>query len=103
MAQEQIKQSLMPRIPMYWFFVAITVVAILVGIVQLADQGQVFATAFVAVLIFVVTALTLSAIFFIIAFLVGDLDKGFEAMTIESPFADRLPDQVIPPRPTDSV
>lgn len=96
-------QPFLPRVRMVWFFVVVTIVALALGIVQAADQGQAFAAATVAMVGFVFIFGLFSAICFAFTYGFGFLEKNLvSSQSTGNPFADgQLPEQVIPPGPTE--
>lgn len=102
---EDLPQPFLPRVKMIWLFVAITVVAIALGIIQSADQGQAFAAALVFTCVFVILFAVFSGMSFLVSFLFGSVEKNLGESTLtSSPFADgRLPEQVIPPNPSENI
>jgi len=103
--EEDLPQPFLPRVRMIWLFVAITVVAIALGIIQAADQGQAFAAALVFTCIFILLFAIFSGASFLVAYLFGFVEKNLGESTVaSSPFADgRLPEQVIPPAPSENI
>jgi hypothetical protein len=100
---EETPQPFLPRVRMIWFFVIVTVVALALGIVQAADQGQAFAAAIVAMCGFLLLFGLLSAACFSFTYVFGFMEKSLDtSQTTASPFANgQLPEQVIPPSPTE--
>ncbi len=103
--EEDVPQPFLPRVRMIWLFVAITVVAIALGIVQAADQGQALAAAFVFTGMFVFLFAFFAGISFLFSYSLGFVEKNFgESKLVSSPFADgRLPEQQVPPTPTENI
>jgi ABC-type dipeptide/oligopeptide/nickel transport system permease component len=103
--EEEVPQPFLPRVRMIWLFVAITVVAIALGIIQAADQGHAFAAALVFTCVFLFLFAMFSGASFLVSYFFGFAEKNLGASTVtESPFADgRLPDQQIPPSPTEVI
>lgn len=103
--EENGSQPFLPRVRMIWLFVAITVVAIALGVVRAADQGQALAAALVFTGVFLFLFAMFSAISFIASYLFGFVEKNFgEATETASPFVDgRLPEQMMPPSPSENV
>ncbi len=103
--EEDVPQPFLPRVRMIWLFVAITVVAIALGIIQAADQGQAFAAALVFTCVFIFLFALFSGTSFLISYLFGFVEKNMgEATMTSSPFADgRLPEQMIPPTPSENI
>ena len=98
-------QPLLPRFGMAWFFVAILMVAIALFIVRAAEQGQSLAAAMVFTSLFFLVTAFISGSCFIVAFLFGAMERAIEGeqQEVGSPFIDgSLPDQIVPPKPTDS-
>lgn len=89
-------KRLLPRIGSIWFFIIATIVAVALGVVRSAEQGQAMAAALVLLVVFVVSLGTVSALSFSIAFLLGATEKAIsDAAVPESPFAkDTLPEKV---------
>ncbi len=102
---ENESQPFLPRVRMIWLFVAITVVAIALGIVQAADQGQSLAAALVFTCVFLFLFATFSGLSFLVSYLFGFVEKNFGEETLtSSPFVDgRLPEQILPPTPSENV
>lgn len=97
-------QPWFPRFRMIWFFVAVVLVAVALFVIRAADQGQALAAAAVLTVVFVTIVCACSAASFLVAFLFGAMEKALEAeeRTPTSPFIDgSLPDQIVPPKPTD--
>ena len=103
--EENVPQPFLPRVRMIWLFVAITVVAIALGIIQAADQGQAFAAALVFTCVFIFLFAFFSGASFVVSYMFGFVEKNLGESTLtSSPFADgRLPDQVIPPTPSENI
>lgn len=100
------KQPFLPRFGMIWFFIVVTLVAIAIGIVQAADQGRSMAAAIVFSGVFVLALLIFSAGCFFTAYVFGAIEKTIveDDLKTKSPFAhDTLPEQIIPPRPSEHV
>lgn len=97
-------QPFFPRIRMIWFFIAAAVVALALGVIRAADQGQSLAAAVVFTGIFLILMMAFSALCFLAAYLFGSMEKSFgDSQQASSPFAtDRLPDQILPPKPVES-
>lgn len=102
--EEAIPQPWFPRIRMVWFFVAATLVAVALGVIRAADQGQAFAAALVFTGIFLALTMLFFAFSFIVAYLLGSIEKSLgESQIPASPFADgKLPEQLLPPNPVES-
>ena len=99
-------QPFLPRIGMIWFFIAVTIVAIALGVVRAAEQGRSLAAAMVFTVIFVGLCAMLSAACFLTAFLLGALEKAIVGPqeSPANPFSDgSLPEQIVPPNPADSI
>lgn len=90
---------------MIWLFAAITVVAIALGIIRAADQGQAFAAALVFTSIFLFLFAAFCGSSFLVSYMFGFVEKNFgQATETSSPFAEgRLPEQLIPPNPTENI
>lgn len=102
MAEQQNLESqpFLPRVGMIWFFVIVTLVAVALGVVRSAEQGQSLAAAMVFLTIFVATFALLSGICFVVAFLFGAMEKAVagEKERLASPFiSGQMPEQIIPP------
>lgn len=100
------KQPFLPRFGMIWFFIIVTLVAIAIGVIQAADQGRSMAAAIVFSGVFILTILLSSAACFFVAYVFGAIEKTVvqEDRKTKSPFAhDTLPEQIIPPRPSEHV
>ncbi len=105
MSEEPLEQALLPRVRMVWTFVLITVVAIALGIVRAAEQGEAMAAALTLTLIFLVIYALFSAIFFCCAFFFGSMEQLIEGTQddVASPFSDgTLPEQIIPPKQVEN-
>ena len=102
---EEMPQPFLPRVRMIWLFVAITVVAIALGVIQAADQGQAFAAAAVFTGIFLLLFAAFSGASFLVSYELGFVEKNFgQATETSSPFAEgRLPEQLVPPSPTENI
>ncbi len=102
--EEPQQQPFLPRVRMIWLFVAITVVAISLGVIQSADQGQALAAAIVFTCIFLILFATLCGLSFLFAYTFGFIEKNLDQRAIpDSPFAEgRLPEQILPPNPSDT-
>jgi len=103
--EDDVSQPFLPRVRMIWLFVAITVVAIALGIIRAADQGQSFAAAFVFTGVFLFLFALFSGLSFTFSYLFGFVEKNFGESTVtSSPFAEgRLPEQILPPNSTENV
>lgn len=103
--EEDVAQPFLPRVRMIWLFIAITVVAIALGIIQAADQGQALAAALVFSCAFIFLFALFSASSFLVSYTFGFVEKNFGASTVaSSPFADgQLPEQLIPPNPSENI
>ena len=103
--EEDVSQPFLPRVRMIWLFVAITVVAIALGVIRAADQGQSFAAAIVFTAIFLFLFALFSGLSFMFSYLFGFVEKNFGESTVtSSPFADgRLPDQILPPSQSENI
>lgn len=103
--QEQ--QPLLPRVGMVWFFVVAAVVAVALGVIRFAEQGQALAAAAVFMLVFFFFFFALSATFFIVSFLIGATLKTINEQneTTANPFSDGStpPEQLFPPRQSEDV
>jgi hypothetical protein len=101
--EESVSQPLFPRVRMIWFFVAAAAVAIALGIIRAADQGQAFAAALVVTGAFLTLTMLFFAATFVVAYLLGSIEKSLgESQMPASPFADgKLPEQILPPSPVD--
>ncbi len=102
--EETTAQPFFPRIRMVWFFIAATVVALALGVIRAADQGQALAAALVFTGIFLILMMLFSALCFLTAYLLGSMEKNFgDVQQPSSPFAEgRLPEQILPPKPVES-
>lgn len=101
---EQERQPFLPRVRMIWFFIIAALVAVALGIIRSAEQGQALAAALVYVAVFIATFFAMAGIFFFVAFLFGSTDRAMSHAhpTTASPFGkDSLPPQIIPPRAAD--
>jgi hypothetical protein len=100
---EETQQPWLPRVRMIWYFVAVAVVAFALGIIQAADQGQALAAAFVFTILFIAVFALFASGCFLFTYFFGFLEKTLgDAPTLANPFADgQLPDQLVPPRPTE--
>ncbi len=100
---EEPRQPWLPRVRMIWYFIAVAIVAVALGIIQAADQGQALAAALVFTFLFVLVFVLLSSACFFFVYSFGFLEKSLtEAQVVSNPFADgQLPEQMIPPRPTE--
>ncbi len=103
--EEALPQPFLPRVRMIWLFVAITVVAIALGIIRAADQGQSLAAALVFTCVFLFLFAMFSGASFLVSYVFGFVEKNLGESTLtSSPFADgRLPDQLIPPTPSENI
>lgn len=103
--EEDVPQPFLPRVRMIWLFVAITVVAIALGIIQAADQGQAVAAALVFTCVFIFLFAFFSGASFLVSYLFGFVEKNLgESTMTSSPFADgRMPEQMIPPTPSENI
>ena len=104
--RDTVAQPFLPRVGLVWFFVVATLVAIALGIVRAADQGQALAAAMVFVLLFLFTLSVFSGLSFLVAFLFGAMEEAVsgEREQTSSPFIDgSLPEQIIPPQPVDEI
>ena len=100
------KQPFLPRFGMIWFFIVVTLVAIAIGIIQAADQGRAMAAALVFSGVFVLCMILFSSTCFLVAYAFGGIEKAVvqEDLKPKSPFAhDTIPEQIIPPRPSEHV
>ena len=98
-------QPLLPRIGMIWFFVAVLLVAIALFIVRAAEQGQALAAAMVFTVVFLLVAALISGASFFVAFLLGAMERALEGQRpkLGNPFSDGSPpEQIVPPKPSDS-
>lgn len=105
-SHDSIAQPLLPRVSMAWFFIAVAIVAIALGVVRTAEQGRALQGALVFTTLFIVIAAILSAGCFLIAFLFGAMERAVapKQELPASPFSDgSLPPQIIPPRPVDGA
>ncbi len=102
--EESIRQPFFPRIRMIWFFIVAAVVALALGIIRAADEGQALAAALVFTGIFLIFVMSFSALCFWAAYSLGATERSFNnSPQASSPFADgRLPEQVLPPKPIDT-
>ena len=102
--EEALPQPFLPRVRMIWLFVAITVVAIALGIIRAADQGQALAAALVFTCVFLCLFAMFSGASFLVSYVFGFVEKNLGESTLtSSPFVDgRLPDQLIPPTPSEN-
>ena len=98
-------QPFLPRVRMIWLFVAITVVAVALGIIRAADQGQSLAAALVFTCVFLFLFALFSGLSFITSYLLGFVEKNFgEVVEISSPFIEgRLPEQILPPGQSENA
>lgn len=90
---------------MRWFFVVVLLVAIALFIVRAAEQGQALAAAMVFTATFAITTALISACCFVVAFLFGAMERAMakDQDQVGSPFIDGSPpEQILPPKPTDS-
>lgn len=97
-------QPFLPRVGMIWFFVVVTLVALALGVVRLAEQGQALSAAFVFLGLFVMAFALLSGASFLVAYSFGAMERAVagDQERTASPFIDgRLPEQIIAPKPTD--
>ncbi len=103
--EDDVSQPFLPRVRMIWLFIAITVVAIALGIIQAADQGQALAAALVFTGVFVFIFALFCGLSFAFSYLFGFVEKNFGQSTVTaSPFADgRLPEQILPPSSTENL
>ncbi|MFO1065841.1 MAG: hypothetical protein U0892_18415 [Pirellulales bacterium] len=104
MLDEAPKQKLAPPVSMIWFFVLITCFAILLVVIQVADQGGAALKAFLALGAWVVLLMIIYAGHFLLAFVFGWLERLVEppASVSQSPFAeDALPQQFVQPLRAD--
>lgn len=97
------QQPLLPRFGMIWFFIIVTLVAIALGIIRSAEQGQALAAAMVFTCFFVLLLCFLASGCFLVAYLFGAMGKAVagEEQQPKSPFANSLPEQIIAPRTVD--
>jgi uncharacterized membrane protein YhaH (DUF805 family) len=106
MLDEPKQQPFLPRVGMIWFFIAVTIVAIALGVVRAAEQGRALAAAMVFIVIFIGLCGLCSAACFLTAFLLGAVEKAIVGPqeTPASPFSDgSLPEQIVPPKPADGT
>ena len=109
MAQEQQeleRSTFLPRISMFWFFVAILMAAIALWIIRNANQGFAMAAAIIFCLLIVLVFFSISTLLFGIATVFGSTKHALDEINqeTESPFShDHLPDQIVPPRQTDTA
>ena len=90
---------------MIWFFVAVTLIAILAWIVRNADRGWEFAEAFGFAAVMALVFFLASPLVFIFAFIFGATIREIQEIDAgpESPFGnDQLPDQIVPPSRPDT-
>ncbi len=89
-------QPFMPQFGNIWYFIVATLVAIALGIVRSAEQGQAMAAAMVLVGIFVVAFGFVSAISFAVSYLLGAVETAIaDDSQPSSPFAkDAMPEKV---------
>lgn len=93
-------QPLLPRISMRWFFVLALIVAGALTWLLRSSYQEDLVLVLIAMSLGIVAFLTLSAVFFGIAFLVGAVEKIIvkKEDAVESPFAtESMPPQIIPP------
>ncbi len=103
--EDDISQPFLPRVRMIWLFVAITVVAIALGVIRAADQGQALAAALVFTGVFLFLFAAFSGLSFMFSYFFGFVEKNFGESTVtSSPFAEgRLPDQILPPSQSENI
>ncbi|MCA9193250.1 MAG: hypothetical protein KDB03_15875 [Planctomycetales bacterium] len=97
-------QPLLPQFRLYWFFVVVPIVAGVIWIIRIADQGQALAMAVTLTSVFLGFFALLSMGIFAIAYVLGTTEAYFveDVQLPSSPFIDgRLPDQIIPPTHAD--
>lgn len=89
-------QPFMPQFGNIWYFIVATLVAIALGIVRSAEQGQAMAAAMVLIGVFVVAYGCVAALSFIVSFSLGAVETAIDdESSPASPFAkDALPDKV---------
>jgi hypothetical protein len=102
--EEATPQPFFPRVRMIWFFIAATAVALAMGLIKAADQGQALAAALVFTAIFIALVFLFSAVCFFTAYMLGSMEKNLsDSRTVSSPFADgRMPEQILPPNPVET-
>jgi hypothetical protein len=104
---EQQPQPFLPRVGMVWFFVIAAMVALALGVVRYAEQGQALAAAAVLLVAFLIFFFLLSAIFFVVTFMFGVTLKGLSEKNElpSNPFSDGStpPEQLFPPRQSEDV
>ncbi len=99
-------QPWMPKVRLAWLFLLMTISALLIYIVQAADRGGMLAFAVIATIGFVGILAGSSALLFLVAYTLGKIEVRQDNSASEgaNPFAaGQLPDQIIPPRPTEQI
>lgn len=104
MSDDASPQPILPRISMLWFFVVAGLVAVVLAIVRAAEQGRELQAAVVFTGVFVLLFGLLSALSFLVAYLLGSVERAVagKSETPASPFSDGTPPpQIIPPQAVD--
>ncbi|QDV27498.1 hypothetical protein [Aureliella helgolandensis] len=94
-------QPWLPKVGMIWFFIVATLVAIALGVVRAAEQGQALATGLAFTGVFVLCFFLLGGLCFGLAYLLGVMEKAITgpAALPQNPFADDSPPaQILPPK-----
>ncbi len=106
MDTEQERQPFLPRVGMIWFFVVAGLVAVALGVIRYAEQGQALAAGLVFCALFLGLFFAIAGGVFTIAYLFGVTEKAIaEAhQTPANPFSDGSPSQqLLPPRHVDDA
>ncbi len=107
MSESEQNQPLLPRIGMIWYFIVVVVVAIMLFVIRAAEQGQALAAAMAFTGLFLFVVALISGGCFVVAFLFGAMEKAFDSGREEpaSPFIvdGSLPEQLVPPKPSDDA
>lgn len=91
---------------MVWFFIVVALVAVAMYVVRAAEQGQALSAGMIFTLVFAFFVALTSGVSFVVAFLFGALEKAVEGeeQKVASPFIDgSLPDQIVPPKPSENI
>ncbi len=103
-------QPWFPKIRLLWLFALISFAALLMFLVRSADQRGELVFALIYSVIFVVVFFAFLSLFygmsFLVAYSLGKFERKLSDSTVvvSSPFADgQLPDQIVPPRPSEHI
>ena len=101
MLDETPTQPFLPRVRMVWFFVVVTLVAIVLTTIRATDQEAAFRTALIVTGLFVLFVGGLFGVCFLVAYSMGSLERAIVGREERpsSPFSDgSLPPQIILPK-----